>query len=362
MGNRLFQTLSAQENEIINFNQNYADSFLVKRYFKAGHLFNFHSWAPLYIDIDRNAAAPGAIIFTQNLLSTCTGKAGYSYDAIEGTGKYVAGIEYAGFYPVLNTQVEYGDRKLSMAGSDSKISAKEKNVVSGISLPFSFSKSRFYTQIKLFAHSNYMDIKPLNDSMDNISAHALDYGFSFYNSAFSSHRDIYPKYAQILQLRYAHSPLSNNNMGEMGGIYGSLYFPGFKKNNSFYITAAYQKRNADKYAFSFLYALPRGFYTIDENYNSMFKSSFNYALPLLYPDISLGPLMYIKRLRSELFFDYAILTDKKNYLRSYGMDVTTDLHLFRFIAPIELGLRSVYRQNDRKWLFEPLFAVGFDNL
>lgn len=362
VGNTLFQTLSAQENEMIDFHQNYADSFSVKRYSKAGHLFNFHSWAPFYIDIDRNAAAPGAVIFTQNLLSTCTGKAGYSYDAMENTGKYIAGIEYAGFYPVLSTQVEYGDRKLSISGSDNKISAKEKNILSGISLPFRFSKGHYYTQMQLFAHSNYMDITPLNDSIKSISAHASDYGFSFYNSTFSSHRDIYPRYAQTLQIRYAHSPLSKNNMGNLAGIYGSIYFPGILKNNSFYFTASFQKRYPAQYAFNFLYALPRGFYSTYENYNSIFKTTFNYALPVLYPDISIGPLFYIKRFKSELFFDYAQLYNKRSFLRSYGVDLTTDVHLLRFIAPVELGVRTIFRQNDGKWLFEPLFAVGFDRL
>jgi hypothetical protein len=76
-------------------------------------------------------------------------------------------------------------------------------------------------------------------------------------------------------------------------------------------------------------------------------TSLNYSLPICYPDWGLGPIIYFKRLRVNLGFDYASFTHKKMYVNqdytlssrlerhhiiSYGGDISLDFNLFQMPA------------------------------
>jgi hypothetical protein len=72
-----------------------------------------------------------------------------------------------------------------------------------------------------------------------------------------------------------------------------------------------------------------------------------------------------------LFYDYGNLQiprfdDDGNYLysaggtmKSLGIELLSDLHVLRFIAPIELGVRSIYRPDYQDMQFELLASIDF---
>jgi hypothetical protein len=79
----------------------------------------------------------------------------------------------------------------------------------------------------------------------------------------------------------------------------------------------------------------------------------DYLLPLFYPDFSLGSLAYFKRIKSALFYDYGQGTyndEQGNSIttsyQSVGIDLRTDIHFLRHLAPFDIGLRTYYRLND----------------
>ena len=107
----------------------------------------------------------------------------------------------------------------------------------------------------------------------------------------------------------------------------------------------------------------------------MYSIAVDYKFPVLYPDFSIGKLAYIKRLKSSLFYDYAWLSvpvqDENgkiypNYnelkMKSFGLELTSDLHVLRFFAPIEIGFRTVYRPYPefRDFQFNLLLAINFN--
>jgi hypothetical protein len=86
-----------------------------------------------------------------------------------------------------------------------------------------------------------------------------------------------------------------------------------------------------------------------------------------------GKLAYIKRLKSSVFYDYSWLSvpivdkngtlfpnDHEMKLKSFGFELTSDLHLLRFFAPFQLGFRSVYRPEFQDFVFDLLFSVDFN--
>ncbi|MEQ8423842.1 MAG: hypothetical protein RIA63_03970, partial [Cyclobacteriaceae bacterium] len=105
----------------------------------------------------------------------------------------------------------------------------------------------------------------------------------------------------------------------------------------------------------------------------------NYTLPIWYPDINIGPLLNIQRIKTNLFFDYGqgeglvylyrlrpgqstnvYFLDNASTYQSLGAEITFDINIMRFLPRFELGLRTTYatanRFNDGGAVFE--FILG----
>lgn len=96
-----------------------------RRYRKAAHMFNVHSWAPVYVNVDNimnmsfdqiwQAASLGATGIMQNRLATAVGEFGYSahkdpYDPARWRNSAHARLTWSGWYPVIEASVNFNDR------------------------------------------------------------------------------------------------------------------------------------------------------------------------------------------------------------------------------------------------------------
>jgi hypothetical protein len=145
----------------------------------------------------------------------------------------------------------------------------------------------------------------------------------------------------------------------------TLFFPGLLKHHFLYTRFGYQESlqgpETNLYTFRNRIAKPRGHsYPDDETFYSM---SVNYALPIWYPDIALGPILYIQRIKANCFYDYGQGRGQQYYYnpesnrvyhtisdeiyQSVGVETTFDFNVMRFLPKLELGFRTTYRfQND----------------
>ena len=76
--------------------------------------------------------------------------------------------------------------------------------------------------------------------------------------------------------------------------------------------------------------------------------SANYTLPLLYPDIALGPILNIQRIKGNAFVDYGFGTSvfgsnavNQTYV-SIGGELKMDINVFRFLPQFDIGFRYSY--------------------
>ena len=83
-------------------------------------------------------------------------------------------------------------------------------------------------------------------------------------------------------------------------------------------------------------------------YDQFYKGTFNYALPLFYPDLSLGRVLYCKRISANLFYDQgsATLNNQRTMFNSAGLDLNTQLFIFSLPIPIDIGVRFSHRFRD----------------
>jgi hypothetical protein len=199
------------------------------------------------------------------------------------------------------------------------------------------------------------------DQLNNGNLLYNRFNFSFSNLLKRSPRDFLYRWGQTLDIDYLSTPFGGDFEGNLFAARATFYFPGFAKHHFFYTRLATQHAlesfEFNTYTFRNRIPKPRGHsYPDDADFTT---AQINYALPVWYPDIALGPILNIQRLKANLFYDwgrgegYQYYYDIKNsfiYLsstnatyQSVGVEATVDFNIFRLLPRAEVGLRSTYR-------------------
>ncbi|MEX2335886.1 MAG: hypothetical protein WD555_01290 [Fulvivirga sp.] len=355
----------------------------VKKYSKLGHIINIHSWGP-YASTDLNSAQFG--IFSRDVLSTTDISLGYTYDINEETGFASAKISYQGFYPIIDFEVQRGNRTSDALYRDENndiqridFAWNETSYSIGLRLPLVLTRSKF---IRSFTLGNSVDItkaSSFENSLDNsgrvvesadfIFRDELDNGIlinnvatvSFANLMKRSTRDLSSRWGQSATAEWWTSPYGGDFQSGLFAFRSNFYFP-----SPFHLltNASFLKHHAVTFRYSFQWlmlgtesdsyhlrnriAKPRGFsYPFDEGFTYL---STNYSFPIFYPDVALGPFLNIKRLRANLFYDYGLGQttlpeldiERKRVYESIGGELFVDFNVMRFSPEVSLGARYSY--------------------
>jgi len=341
----------------------------VTKYSKIRHLFNIHSWAPFSMDANNLSIHPGVSVMSQNLLSTAFATAGYDYDLNERTGKFYLDFSYQGWFPVIDFRYSFGKRagtgRYSQTGETFRYTWNESNMRAYVRIPLNLTRGIWYRSIQPQVGTSWIYVihdKTTPAKFTSGSVNTVDYRVYAYNYIRSNYQDMFPKWGQNLNVVYQHTPFGSNNMGSIFGIATNLYFPGILRHHGIRIYGGFQQR-WDRlvygYQFSNVIAYPRG---ITSAYNEYLVSLLsNYKFPFFRIDASLGSVLYIKRFKLNLFYDWAngwgIYGD--NIYQSTGFELTSELHILRFFTPLELGVQGAYLPNDNRWVWRFLWGVNF---
>jgi len=106
--------------------------------------------------------------------------------------------------------------------------------------------------------------------------------------------------------------------------------------------------------------------------------SANYAFPLWYPDIAIGPILNIQRVKLNFFYDYGKGVGRNYYYHntepsiyytttdevytSYGVETTFDFNIMRFLPKFELGFRTTYVTGNRYTPAGTVFEILIGNI
>ncbi len=338
-------------------------------YRKWQHLFRFHSWMPFYADVaelkvDPASVRPGVTILTQNTLSSLISTFGYEYSS-EKRNVFHSHIKWSGWYPVIESQLDYGARpviyKLSENVADPSGIQPGMSFLNTLSIPLQFTTGKFSEFLQPSFATNYV-----NQYIYIKEKGTYDYGQTimtgrlyFTNYQVSGIRDIYPRWAQILDFNYSFAPFNKSIYGSEISLKTAFYFPGFFPNNSIKIRFETDKQETQKYLYGNFSSLPRGYNNIIAKEITFLSA--DYALPLAYPDFNVASLLYIKRIRTSLFYDYAEGPGNSLYkvtanglvpfyngpeyesFKSFGFELIADFHVFRIPYMISGGIQSAWK-------------------
>ena len=339
---------------------------------------------PFYADLeqikaDPAAVRPGITLMTQNYLSTLISTLGYEYTA-DKKNEFHTKVTWQGWYPVFESQLDYGyNSSIAKFGetienpSPVRPGFKFSNTVS---VPLNFSSGRFYQYLRPSVTSNYTNeyVYIKKDGNYDYGQNLISGRLYFSNYHRFAYRDIYPRWAQTFDLNYSFAPFDKNIYGTEISLLTSLFFPGFLPNNGIKIRFEKEKQDPVKFLYGSRISLPRGYENIisrDLNFVSV-----DYVAPLAYPDFNISSLLYIKRIRTSLFYDYAkgtgntyyentseglkplSLHDYSETFSSSGIELMADLHLFRIPYMISCGVQSAWVRGENTPVFK--FLLNMD--
>jgi hypothetical protein len=354
-----------------------ARSFPLKKYSKLKGIINPHSWGP-YVNSDLTSLNVG--IISQDILSTTTISGGYAFDATERTGSWNARVSYQALYPIIDFNINAGERSAKEGGlnmptgrTEVKFGWHETNTEVGLRIPLLTTKSKYNSKIEFgnaVGVTHITDFKndinnggrfiPVDPSRPNNGGYFfrsyVDNGYLVYNkftlSAYRllklSRRDINSKWGQSLSATAYSTPYGGDFTGSQFSVLGILYFPGLFKHHSFWGYGGYQhtlvENKLDNYLFRNTAPGPRA--QSIARFQDYYIMSANYTLPLWYPDIAVGPIVNFQRVRGNAFIDYAYgsspLFQNSQQYTTVGGELKFDVNIMRFLPQWNFGVRYSY--------------------
>ncbi len=351
----------------------------VSGYRPLGHLLRVHSWS--YSPLPPRYALS---LTSSDLLNLSSVQGGVEYNHNERAFSAVGDFSLAAWYPIFSVGGRWGERvgdykikTRSTEGDSLKVKTDkwtEKSLSAGVELPLNFSRGPWQSFVYLSAKAEWADIdsrdalnRPEDDLFwpDSSSVNQaiqgvltenhngrfapLTYQLTFGRARHPAHRDLAPAWGQSLQLIYRHTPFAGDYDGTLLSGRLGLLFPGLTAHHSLQLAGGYEWQDpagADALPYRFASEQPfiRGY---DYEFHQRFyQGAANYALPLSYPDWNLGALVYLQRVKVNLFCDYARGEDQAQPPKIYqtaGAELTANFHPFSQSIPLDMGMRYAYR-------------------
>lgn len=328
------------------------------RYSKFGNILRVHSWAPLYVSVDRimdfsydhiyQLAAPGVTLISQNTLGNAVTTMGYSHHGGRNAGHI--NFNYSGLYPVFELNLDYNDRESATYDFDRKGAAVDTVLNGSNSVDFSASSyvpvilSRGGWQSAVIPRISYefTSDRYVIDGVGDGYKQGIETSVRYYRMLPKLKAALMPHLGFGVEAKYIDYTGAYKQNGSAASLYMYGYVPGFTPLQGLKVSVLGQKQFRDTYG-SYL----ASFSSMPRGYGKMIlgdyaKVSLDYAIPIALNDYEPTPLLYLMRASVVPFVDIAYNKPAgapAYHMYSYGSAVTLKGHYFRIGAEIEIGAR-----------------------
>ncbi|MBI2273030.1 MAG: hypothetical protein HYU70_04460 [Bacteroidetes bacterium] len=314
-----------------------AGTLPVTKYPKSTRLLNLHSFRPFYEQPEYSLT-----LYGENVLNTLQSEIAYTYNENEGSHKLGYNGAYGGSFlqPVFGLSNTW--QRSGALNKDTVLNWNELVGYAGLRLPLNLTGGKQYRNLTLTAtyHLEKVNWTGLAQKLlTNRSFPYLQTRIAYSGQIQKTAQQIYPHLGQSLVLQYRN--LVNNYTAHQFLATGSLFLPGISNDHSLVVTAAFHSRDTlQQYLFANNFPFARGYSAVD--FPRMWKIGVNYHFTWAYPDKGLGNLVYLLRVRSNLFFDYGIgrsLRLATNYpFQTLGTELFLDTRWWNQ-QPVTFGVR-----------------------
>lgn len=340
-----------------------------KRFNNGLRLFNVHSWAPIeydpnqIFDKDEMGYRAGFTIMSQSLLSNMMSYVSYGW--ADGDGRLRASLQYYGMAPKFDLTFQYGGGYSSVVGGPSAGASKHTyfSIDASVFMPFNLSGGYWHSQITplvTFSHTNDRLYDPAEGDYSSGYDKLLS-RIQFASNTRLAERDFLPKWGVMARGTNINAPLVSS-LSNLWSLFGRAFLPGVMRHHSTSIRCAVQTQSDAYYSFKFKELLPRGA-SDDFAARRYLALSGDYQFPLWCPDYGINSILYFKRIRLNLSYDFARYqgvasmnpSGRYTTLTSYGGDVIMDISPLRAPGTAITVSIGVNKPSDRKGV-----VVSFD--
>ncbi len=280
----------------------------------------------------------------RNVLNTIQSSLSYEYlpsDKANAVGMGVAiGASYIVFTGTVSQTFGRSISKISNPLKDS-IRWNETGLRLGAYIPWQIYHGNLISSIQpYFQFGIYMPDYKIGDRINYQNTKFIRSGIQLSNQRIRASQQVNSRWLQSVDLQWNQSI---NNKANNISILSEVHLPGVFRNDVVEMQADYNRQSLqDPYRFSNRSTFIRGYHSFSSDHSLWFRAAYHF--PVVYPDMGINGLFFLKRLRSRLFFEsaqYQISNNTRKFAihyRTIGTELLFDLNLLN-VAPVSFGVR-----------------------
>ncbi len=332
----------------------------ITTYKKSKHLINAHSWRPYYEDPLLTYS-----LYSENILNSFQSELYYQYNENDRTHATGVSFTYGGWYPQITANAQYTFNR--QAVSQNRV--KEWNQLDaglGLNIPLSWTSGTTFKNFNWgvrYQYRNDYNKGFYKDTFTTVNFSYLIHQLSWSQYVQSAVQHIYPRLGYAIGAQYRHAISSYTSWQPL--LNATVYLPGVQKSHSIVLAGSYQETDTTYALFANRMAYSRGYEA--PYFAKMWRLAGNYHFPIVYPDWGFGNILYLQRIRGNLFFDVTRVYDKFKqpaaWQRSTGAEIFIDTKWWNQ-HPLSFGFRTSYLldrdfyYNNRNLAFEFILPVS----
>ena len=312
------------------------------KYSKAKGLLNFHSWRPYYENPEFTFS-----IYGENILNTVQTELYYLYNQDEKTNAAGFNFTYGGWFPYLSLGTQYTFNRQRVISNKLKQWDQLDSRI-GLSIPLSWTSGKMFSQLNF--GSNYVYRNDFNKGINkNIFTHVnfsyLYHFISWGQQVEMARQHLYPKLGYAVTFNYRHAITNYKSWQPL--VVGNIYLPGFMPTHSIVLAGAFQETDTLNALFGNRFPYSRGY--TEAYFSRMWKIAGNYHFPIIYPDFGFANILYLQRIRGNLFYDFTRVYSRNKTAtrdqRSWGGEMYIDTKWWNQYS-LTFGFRMTHLLNN----------------
>jgi Tol biopolymer transport system component len=318
-----YLTIESNEGNILNeIPENQYES---RKYSTFAHPVNIHSWRPVF-----DNPVLGFELRSLNVLQSIRWKTGFQWNTNDNSYGPYSELALGMWYPEI--LLGYTGWKRSVVGDHRLFNWYENILNAGLRIPFKGLYGPFN-----YAGSFTSRINRLVTSGDvDYSLNYISYQFNFSNRLRQAQKHPMTRFGQAVKMTLPHSVSAVS--AYQFQIQSDFTFPSLR-NHVIWIQYDYRYAPSDNsFFFGDNFNYSRGYSAQRSDW--IYRVGINYHMPLVYPDIGFAGLIYLKRIRTNIFADLSRLSMEQGQtsMNSAGIELLFDIQLLN-VEPFSFGIR-----------------------
>ncbi|MBO9618211.1 MAG: hypothetical protein J7539_04160 [Niabella sp.] len=306
-----------------------------KKYAQLTRPVNLHSWRPNYVNPEYSFT-----VYGNNVLNTTQTNLYYIYNQNDKSNTVGGSLTYGGWFPYIGVGSQYSFNRQITSNQALQKWDQWDNYLS-FSVPLNWVDGRLYKYLSIGTSLGYrLDFGQTGALRGAVINHFgyVSHSLGFGEQVQQARQDIFPRWGFGVsgQFRYTLNQWPSRQV--FAKAVG--YFPGFFPSQSIVISATAQESSAKYQLFNDRLNFARGFNALDSARAG--TVTFDYHLPLVYPDWGFGNILYLQRVRAAAFYDYTAIRGKQSNfnksLQSAGAELYVDTQWWNQY-PLTFGFR-----------------------